>query len=240
MKKFVYIDRVRVYDDVVFTREEVDKWKRHVIRNMMPMFEEFRKRINPVSEIRITWSSSLFDEVFVDAVIGLRKITQSENNQVQAPNAFKVISYVAYWFLRHKPISVNHSVNKPIEEVQFILDEELSPEEAENKRQEHIWRLKHINEIIAANFVLNYIFDFHEVLCGEQRCHEIKCAEVEFCFDSFIEMFDVMRSKLIYYFAYRTLAPKIIEHILEGYTMHPAWKLTGEHWKNAKEESIAP
>ena len=50
-------------------------------------------------------------------------------------------------------------------------------------------------------------------------------------------MYLAIQRKLTYYFAYRALAPKMIEHILEAYTFHPAWGLTGPHWSGDLQEN---
>lgn len=47
-----------------------------------------------------------------------------------------------------------------------------------------------------------------------------------------------MMQKLTYYFTYRAIAPKVIEHMLEGYAFHPAWGLTGPHWNTEILEDI--
>lgn len=86
-----------------------------------------------------------------------------------------------------------------------------------------------------------YIFDFSNVLCNNGHCELIKQKESNnFCFANFDEMRDIILSKLTYYFSYRALAPKTIEHFLEGYTFHPAWGLTGAQWADAQQEGVAP
>ena len=65
----------------------------------------------------------------------------------------------------------------------------------------------------------------------------VKAKEKEnFSFTDFEEMRETILKKLTYYFSYRAITPKVIEHILEAYTFHPAWGLTGAHWNKKEEE----
>ena len=94
-----------------------------------------------------------------------------------------------------------------------------------------VWQLKHMNELVAVQMVMHYIFDTNRVVCNKNSCNRVKRKNGDkFCFDTFDDMYAAILKKLTYYFAYRALAPKMIEHVLEAYTFHPAWELTGSHW----------
>ncbi|MGN1101170.1 MAG: hypothetical protein ACI4RG_03195 [Huintestinicola sp.] len=203
-----------------------------------------KKKIDDSTRVRFFVCKSLIDEVIVDAIIGMRKITDSQYTQTENPNSFKIIAYLTYWWLRHKPASVHYKSDFCLEDIKLkpseVLDA-MSEEERELERQKVIWQLKHINELVAVEMSLSYIFDYDKVICGNNDCKKVKRKEKEnFCFESFDEMQDVIVKKLTYYFCYRTVAPKVIEHMLEGYTFHPAWGLTGSQWSGAKDEGEAP
>lgn len=239
---FVHIGLVDVYDNKVFTHEVADEWFSYILSCCNDIEKRFLNELPKDTFINFFISDSLIDEAIVDAIIGMRKITDSEFNKIESPNAFKIISYLAYWFMRYKPVAVLYSGEKnDLNNVEIKHNDKISEEEYEEKRQTLIWRLKHINEIIAVQMVANYIFNFENVLCDNERCEVIKQKDTNnFCFSNFIEMRDVLLKKLTYYFSYRTIAPKIIEHILEAYTLHPAWGLTGQQWNSAYLEAVGP
>ena len=112
--------------------------------------------------------------------------------------------------------------------ITLMLDQKKNTPE-DNKKL--AWRIKHINEIVAVDFVLSFIFDFNKTLCDNRICNKIReHDDKSFNFNDFEQMRIIMIEKLIYYFCYRAIAPKVIEHILEAYTFHPAWELTAPHW----------
>ena len=239
--KFVFISKVHVFYDQVFTQARADKWANHILDSYELIYQEFESKLTGDSFLRFFLNESLLDEVIVDAIIGMRKITDSEFNSIEDPNSFKIISYLAYWWMRHKPVSLHFPEGKLLEDIDIIRLADESDDEHEYNRQKFIWRLKHINEIVAVQMAATYIFDFSNVLCNNGHCELIKQKESNnFCFANFDEMRDIILSKLTYYFSYRALAPKTIEHFLEGYTFHPAWGLTGAQWADAQQEGVAP
>lgn len=239
--KFVFLSKVNVFDENVFTRERTDEWYDHIVDSYKFVFEEFTSQLTRDTFIRFFLCGSLLEEVIVDAIIGMRKITDSEFNSIEDPNSFKIISYLAYWWMRHKPASIHYPADYSLDDVQIIRNPDMSDEEYEYCRQKMIWRLKHINELVAVQMVATYIFDFDKVICSNIECERVKQLENDnFCFADYDEMRDVVLQKLLYYFSYRTIAPKVIEHILEGYTLHPAWGLTGKQWAVARQEGVGP
>ena len=230
---YVFLDQVNVFDDKVFTTDRAIDWMNHMLNSYADVLRELKIKIDTSVPISFYVNKSLVLEVLVDAIIGMRKITDSAIHPVQNPNAFKIAAYIGYWWLRHKPVSLHFPGRYFLEQVK-IVDGEY--QDAEYERQKTIWRLKHINELIAVQIVATYIFRFDRVFCKKRQCDRIKKLDDNFCFEDFEEMKTVILQKLTYYFAYRPLAPKIIEHILEGYTFHPAWGLTGPQWATGKTQ----
>jgi len=227
---YVFLKAVDVIEEELFTESVANNWKDHMLNSYEDVFHRIRGRIDPVSSIKFFISKSLVEEVIVDAIIGLKKITNSTTHSVQFPNTFKVAAYLAYWWLRHKPVSIHYPNGYFLENVQIFPDKEQDADATEKERQKIVWRLKHINELIAVQMVMSFIFRFDKPVCSRKECQRIKKAGNNFAFDDFEKMKTVILQKLTYYFSYRPITPKVIEHILEGYTFHPAWGLTGNQW----------
>lgn len=237
-EKFVFLKSIDVFDEKVFTKKRSIEWKNHMLDAYEDVYQGIKEKLGTDSLINFFISKPLIDEIIVDAVVGMRKIVDSEYTSVEDPNAFKIISYLSYWWLRHKPVSLHFPQDFKFDEIK-ILGQYDNEEQREYNRQKLIWQLKHINELVAVQMVATYIFDFERVLCDKKICKKVKNKEgANFCFESFDEMKEAILKKLTYYFAYRALAPKMIEHILEGYTFHPAWGLTGPQWAAAKDEGV--
>ena len=237
----MFLSPITVYDGTIFTEERAREWKQHIRESYSYIYNDLKNRIDNSSMIDFFICKSLVDEVIVDAIIGMRKITDSQYNSIEAPNSFKIIAYLTYWWLRHKPVSLHYPSDRSIEDIVLKENSALSHEENELERQKVIWQLKHINELVAVQMSLSYIFDFSKSLCGKQSCKRIQNKEAaNFCFESFDDMREAIVKKLTYYYCYRAIAPKVIEHMLEGYTFHPAWGLTGPQWASAKEEGESP
>jgi len=232
---YVYLKRIDVIDAKYFTEEVTEKWKDNILDSYDDVFHALKAIIDPVSPIKFYISKSLIEEVIVDAVIGLQKITNSTVHHVTFPNTFKIAAYLSYWWLRHKPVSIHYPNDYFLEYVQIKGTEGMDEACAEEVRQKAIWRLKHINELVAVQLVMTLIFRFDEVVCNDKECKRIQKLNPDSSFTNFEEMKDVIFQKLIYYLAYRPIAPKVIEHILEGYTFHPAWGLTGAQWTVADQ-----
>jgi len=223
----VYPSVVEVTDNV-FTESVVRKWRERILDSYEIIFTMMKAKIDPVSPLKFFFSDTLVEEAIADAIIGMRKVVRGAH-PIEHPNTFKEAAYLAYWWLRHKPVSIHYPKNCPLESVQ-IVDGDY--EDKDNEQRKTAWQLKHINEVIAVHLVATYIFKFDKVLCEDRECKRIKKASANFCFNDFTEMKKALLQKLTYYFAYRPITPKVIEHILEGYTFHPAWDLTGKFWQH--------
>lgn len=223
---YIDYDRISVFDNDVFTKQRAVKWRNHLLDCYKYVLEQIFDQLDLSCPIKFFISNALLEETLDDAIIGMKKIVGSDNNKIENPNTFKVAAYISYWWLRHKPISFIYPND-------FDFNKSLKSKADNNSDNEKlVWRIKHINEIVAVNFVLTFIFRMDkEEICSVKVCKSIqKHDDKSFNFDSFEQMKTVMIEKLTYYFCYRAIAPKVIEHILEGYTFHPAWELTGAHW----------
>lgn len=233
----IYYDYLDIYDDKIFTKKRVNEWKQHLLDCYEDVYKGLKSKLDYESPVCFNLSISLLDEVLVDAVIGMKKIISSENNLVEDPNPFKIAAYLSYWWLRHKPVYLHYPIGYRLEDVKVNADTPMSEEEREKKCRDFCWQLKHINELVAVQIVSTYIFNFERIICDKPIFTVIKLKEKEkLCFSNFEEMRDDILKKLTYYFSYRAIAPKMIEHLLEAYTFHPAWGLTGPHWKKESKE----
>jgi hypothetical protein len=234
--KHVYFSFVDVIDndDGVFTESLVWQWHDHLLASFKEVFNIMKAKIDSISPISFFLNRALVEEVIADAIIGMKKVVDSGSHDVESPNAFKIASYLAYWWLRHKPVSIYYPADYDLEDVQIV---DNGYENSADEQKKTVWKLKHINELVAVQIVVTYLFRFDKVLCGKKECNKVKKADENFCFSDFEEMKSEILQKLTYYFAYRAIAPKIIEHILEGYTFHPAWGLTGKLWTHREEKS---
>lgn len=226
----VYFDNLEVADDL-FTEEIIYGWERALMTAYETILHDINEAKDPSCQVALAMNPSLLDDSIVDAVLGLKKITQSTNNTVDEPNTFKIVAYIMYWFLRHKPIQVYCSEGVWIEDVFVSNSSKYSKEEFDKLNKELAWKIKHVNEYVAVAFCLSHIFDYDVVVLSEKDFKKLKAAQGDrIPFDSFEEMTDALVDKLIYYVSYRAIAPKILEHFLEGYTYYPNHGLTDEHW----------
>lgn len=226
----VYFDMLSVKDDF-FTIDKMKAWEKALMVAYKSILEEILNAMDPVCSIAFSMNPSLLDDSIVDAVLGLKKITQSTNNTVGEPNTFKIVAYVMYWFLRHKPIHVFLTPDTWIEDVIVKNSTEYDEEGLKEANNELAWKIKHINEYVAVTFALSHIFNEGIQIFSDTDFSRIKGAQRErIAFDSFEEMTTALVDKLIYYVSYRAIAPKILEHFLEGYTYYPNFALTDEHW----------
>lgn len=220
-----------------FTQKRLSEWRIFIAKCCETVCENIVGKVNPEHQVSYYMSHAMVKETVADAVIGMTKIIEGSPHDVKEPNAFKIAAYLSYWFLRHKPVSILCPASVDLEKVT-----DVSGSGAVAKGLS--WQLRHINEVIAVNIATTFIFNFQKQVCTGIECERIQKKDVDsennplFGFSDFEQQRKIMTQKLTYYFAYRTLAPKVIEHILEGYAFHPAWGLTGAHWSTAVEEVI--
>jgi len=238
---FVFLERVHVLDNKVYTKQRVREWRNHMLDSYEDVFNAIKPMIDFSFPLDFFYDRALADEVIIDAIIGLKKITGSTIHSVNSPNAFKIAAYLSYWWMRHKPISIHYPLGYDLRNIEiaegYYEDENGYYESKDIEQKKIVWRLKHINELIAVQMVASYVFNFENTICDNGDCARIKKADENYCFNDFVDMKETILQKLLYYFAYRPITPKVIEHILEGYTFHPAWGLTGCLWSPETREA---
>lgn len=230
------IDCVNVTNDDFFTKQRLSDWGIHIAKCCLNICETLINKVEPSYHVQYFVSEALINEVVCDAVIGMGKIIDKTPHPVEHPNAFKIAAYLGYWFLRHKPTSILYPQGVDLNQIKTAADVSTDVNYL-------IWQLKHINESVAVNIVTTYIFDFDNELCDKTICKKIKSQNTcdgkpAFAFDDFNQQRKIMLQKLTYYFTYRAIAPKVIEHMLEGYAFHPAWNLTGPHWDTKIQSDV--
>ena len=226
----IYFDKLAVADDI-FTKEKMLSWEQDLMESYESILKMFLSEMDPESPVAFAMNPSLLDDAIVDAVLGLKKITQSTNNTVDEPNTFKIVAYVTYWFLRHKPIQIFLTSGAWVEDVTVANSKDYNEIELQEANNVLAWKIKHINEYVAVTFALSNVFNYDIKIFNDKDFNRIKTVQADrIPFDSFEEMTDALVDKLIYYLSYRAIAPKIIEHFLEGYTYYANYGLTDEHW----------
>lgn len=230
----IQIDYVKIVNDDFFTKERLSEWRLFIAKCCCDICEDLIMKVAPKNHVSYFVSEALLCEVVGDAVIGMAKIIDKTPHPIEHPNAFKIAAYLGYWFLRHKPISVLYPNFVDLNKIEVAANVHADAKYIS-------WQLKHINELVAVNIVTTFIFDFDKEICAKKQCKRIKekniCnGETAFEFDDFSHQRKIIMQKLTYYFAYRAIAPKVIEHMLEGYAFHPAWALTGLHWNTCMAE----
>lgn len=231
----VKVDYVQITNDDFFTASRLAEWRIYIAKCCIDICDGLISKVDPVNCVTYFLSESLLKEVVGDAVIGMSKIIYQTPHPVEHPNAFKIAAYLGYWFLRHKPISILYPPNIDLDSIKVAPDYSTDPHYLS-------WQLKHINEAVAVNMVTSFIFDFDKQLCSDWKCKQNKRknsfdGNPAFGFDDFNQQRQIMLQKMTYYFSYRAIAPKVIEHMLEGYAFHPAWHLTGPHWNTSISEN---
>lgn len=232
MKKCpVYYSDLDVIDDSYFTFERLQQWRLLFVDVYKSILAGMERKIDNSFPIGFFLDLSLLDEVVIDAVIGLKKVSCVANNTVEEPNAFKVAAYLTYWWLRHKPVAVHTEGDYHLNDVVLSSEVVRSAESVEEVQKRTAWQLKHINECVAVEFAISYIFNLENNVVSKKAFNKIiKKNNGKMVFESIDDMKEKMLDKFLYYLSYRAIAPKVIEHMLEAYTIYPAWELTGAHW----------
>lgn len=211
-----------------FTRELFFDWYNKLYDCICKTIATLQDKTGYIEGIDYQLNPTILDEAIYDAIFSLKKVINSEYHDIKKPNPFKIAAHLGYWVVRHKPVLfIQYDVNYDLNNVVFPKD----IQEIDEKRKIAIWEMKHINELVAANFMLRYIFDFDSTHCCRKRQLNNVQKNNIFCFNDFDDMVSVISDKLKYHLTYRNISPEIIEHFLEGYTLHPALKLTADLWK---------
>ena len=228
--KNVLAKSLPVLDDSYFNKALFARWYNDLRKCTENTLTVLQENIGNVKGFYFRLNPTMLEEVVYDAIIGLRKIVSSENNEVQEPNPFKIAAHLGYWFIRHKPIMFCQWKEN------FSLENLVFRDEVENdkeKKMATIWEIKHVNEIVAASFMIRYIFQIDsidDIVCGKKNLENVQCRE-KFYFNNFFELGSAVWDKFKYHISYRCITPEVLEHFLEGYTLHPVWELTSKLWE---------
>lgn len=75
----VYFDILKVADET-FTKEKMLSWEQDLMTAYKSILDMIENEMDPVCHIGFAINPFLLDDAIVDAVLGLKKITQSTNN----------------------------------------------------------------------------------------------------------------------------------------------------------------
>ena len=231
-KSFIYTTSLDAIQSDFFNETRFKEWYNILAIFSVEYINTLTEKIGNIIGIQYEINYTLLREVVYDAMIGLQTVVTSKNNGVEKPNPFKIAAYLGYWFIRHKPIYFRTMRDFDIENLTPATP--LQPSEI----KEVINNMKHANEYVAATFLLRYIFDTSQnPVCEKYELQKVKRTGC-FYFENFEDMLRVIHSKLKYHLTYREISPKVIEHILEAYTLHPYAPYTSDFW-NPNEEKDA-
>lgn len=150
--KSVIIKDLPVLDNDFFTETRFKEWYNMLLCFAVETRNVLCDEIGNIDGLDFEINQVLLREVIYDAMIGLKTIVVSKNNDIEAPNPFKIAAYLGYWFLRHKPIIFRVDKNFDIENIIF-------PPSINNEQRKYlIYKIKHLNEVAVTNFLLRYIF----------------------------------------------------------------------------------
>ena len=231
--KNVLARELPVLDNDFFNQELFAKWYNELYLCTKKVLGQFKKELGNIEGFGYQINPIILREVVYDAIIGLKKIVLSENNEVVRPNPFKISAHLGYWFIRHKPIMFcQWDDDYKLENTRF----KDKIEDDQELKLTTIWEVKHINEVVAATFMIRYIFATDKkVVCSNTNLKKLKNTG-NFYFEDFNELGNAVIDKLKYHITYRCITPEILEHFLEGYTLHPIWDLTAKLWEADEEE----
>ena len=220
----VIAGKLPVLDDDFFNEDRFKEWYNLLANFAIECISQLCDDIGNVENVAFELNTVLLQEVVYDAMIGLKTIVQSGNNKVEKPNPFKIASHLGYWFVRHKPIVFRAAYQLNVNDLCFPSDVD------KNDKNYLIVLIKHINEATAAGFMLRYIFKVEaKPLCGEFMFRKVHY-QGNLSFGSFEDMMKEVYEKLRYHLTYREISPKVLEHFLEAYTLHPYVPYTCDLW----------
>ena len=174
----IYFDKLAVADDI-FTKEKMLSWEQDLMESYESILKMFLSEMDPESPVAFAMNPSLLDDAIVDAVLGLKKITQSTNNTVDEPNTFKIVAYVTYWFLRHKPIQIFLTSGAWVEDVTVANSKDYNEIELQEANNVLAWKIKHINEYVAVTFALSNVFNYDIKIFNDKDFNRIKTVQAD-------------------------------------------------------------
>lgn len=157
-------------------------------------------------------SEQLLLQTLIDAYDDLMRLT--EYHPTENPNSLKEMAYIAYWFIRRKPLIVPGEY------------EDIINTKNENFTEMARMHILFINEYFATMLLYNSIFR------GKKLRKDIKKEEIA----SAEEQLDIFSGFLFYSLVYRVDSPKYLEAMSLACTIYPAWEVDPQIWQKAKLE----
>lgn len=163
-------------------------------------------------EFHYAISEQLLVQLLIDAYDDLMRLT--EYHPTEYPNSLKEMAYIAYWFIRRKPLIITGSY----EDVINIKNENFT----EMARMHILF----INEYFATTLLYNSVFRSKIPKKGVGT-KELENAE---------EQLEIFSGFLFYSLVYRVDSPKYLEAMSLACTIYPAWEVDPKIWQKVKQE----
>lgn len=179
-----------------YSAEEIRQIYSNMLDSVLSFIEAFSNQVNEYFGVEDFKSKVYFDDhraiqAVLEALDDLKRL--KDFHPVTNPNKIKYISYLSYWWIQRKPIS--------IDDISIELPEELAV------------RLYNFNEYFLVTYVLNELFNNKSLSCC---CNDKKIRKYD-------QQWVQIQEYLFYFFCYRAISPKSIEAFLIGSILHPIW-----------------
>lgn len=163
-------------------------------------------------EFHYAISEQLLLQTLIDAYDDLMRLT--EYHPTEHPNSLKEMAYIAYWFIRRKPLIIPGSY----EDIISLVNEDFT----EMARMHILF----INEYFATTLLNNSVFR------GKRPKTDVDEGELEYA----EEQLEIFNDFLFYSLVYRVDSPKYLEAMSLACTIYPAWEVDPQIWQKAKWE----
>lgn len=151
--------------------------------------------------IKVNISEMLLKQALIDAFDDLMRL--KDYHLTTDPNRLKEMSYIVFWILRHKPIT--------LETEEIVLNTKIN----DIGRA----RLLFINESFCIKLLIGATFPSAREKANCQACSAEGKRQLQY-----------FKKFLLYYLVYRVDSPKSIEAILLGTTIFPVWEVDPVIW----------
>lgn len=210
-----FISKISVSDEE-FSAKEIENWEWRLLNTYRGILSEILDNKDPSSAIAFAINPSLLDDSIINAVIELKKITNSAGVKCE-PNPIRIVAHIMYWFLRLKPIQIFCAPDTWIEDAVVKDSSNYNKEDLEKANQDLVWRIKHINEYVALTFAFSNIFDYEKIALAEEDFKSfIGSQNRRSPFGSINETLDSIVNKLLYIVSYKSITPETLEYFLTG------------------------
>lgn len=180
-----------------FGKEIIDDIIDNVTKQAIAYCQIQKKHYKDEYDIDIDIDYNIFQatQAIIDTLEDLKRL--KEFHPVKYPNRLKCAAYLAYWWIRRKPIT-------------FSVSDEIQESFFEKASKEDIAKFIHSNEFWLVAYVFGEIFSSDKLSCSEENPEFDKQWNIEFDY-------------IFYYFCYRADSAKSIEAFLSTSIMHPIW-----------------